>query len=113
MAQRDRQWYETFDVVLEPNPELTVGQKRAVELDYNMHKGHVVVSVKCALLYYFYKRLRLDVAEYVDEARERPVVVRNLTEFEAALENADVPISTAERLAEKANKKRISRLRTK
>jgi predicted DNA-binding transcriptional regulator YafY len=113
VSGRDRQWHETFSVVLEPNPELTVGQKRAVELDYNMHNGKVVVSVKCALLYYFYKRLRLDVAEYADEARERPVVVRNLREFEAALECADVPISTAERLAEKANKKRVSHSKVK
>lgn len=111
VAQQDRQWQEVFEVVLKPNSELTEGQRRAVELDYNMHNGKVIVPVRCALLYYFYKRLRLDVAAYVDKARERPVEVSNQKEFEAALKKADVPISTAERLAESTPKQRASHSR--
>jgi hypothetical protein len=63
-----------------------------------MIDGTVAVSVRVALLYYFYKRLRLDVAERVDEPRERPVVVANKKEFDAALQRAGVPLSNARAL---------------
>ena len=38
-----------------------------------------------ALLYYFSKRLRLDVADRFDDPREAPVIVENRDEFDAAL----------------------------
>jgi hypothetical protein len=97
-ASGDQQWQEFFEVVLTPNPDLAEGQRRAVALDYNMIDGTVAVSVRVALLYYFYKRLRLDVAERVDEPRERPVVVANKKEFDAALQRAGVPLSNARAL---------------
>jgi hypothetical protein len=73
-----------------------------------MRDGKVTVHVRFALLYYFYKRLRFDVAEYVDKPRERPVVVANRKEFEAALEKADVPLSTSERAAKSLTLKRAA-----
>ncbi len=94
----DWQWQTFFDVVLQPNPQLAPGQKRAVALDYEMTAGRVVVPVRYALLYYFNKRLRLDVAERVDKVRERPIVVANKREFEKALRKADAPLSTEERV---------------
>jgi hypothetical protein len=42
--------------------------------------------VRKALLYYFQKRLRLDVAGVLDNPRETPVVVANRTEFDSALD---------------------------
>jgi hypothetical protein len=102
-AESDWQWQTFFEVVLQPNPDLTPSQRRAVALDYNMSDGTIAVSVRFALLYYFYKRLRLDVAEYFDKPRERPVVVANRKEFEAALQKADVPLSASERAAKSAN----------
>ena len=38
-----------------------------------------------ALLYYFQKRLRLDVADKLDDPHEVPVVVANRAVFDAAL----------------------------
>jgi hypothetical protein len=105
-AESDWQWQTFFDVVLQPNPDLTDSQRRAIALDYNMSEGKVTVHVRFALLYYFYKRLRFDVAEYVDKPRERPVVVANRKAFEAALEKADVPLSTSERAAISSTTKR-------
>ena len=37
-----------------------------------MSDGKVAVTVRYALLYYFNKQLRLDVAEYLDGPLERP-----------------------------------------
>src|SRR5262249_9993500 len=107
-AESDWQWQTFFEVVLQPNPDLTDSQRRAVALDYNMSDGKVAVRVRFALLYYFYKRLRFDVAEHVDKLRERPVVVANRKEFEAALEKADVPLSTSERTGKASPMKRAA-----
>lgn len=87
-AEDDWQWQRIFDVTLEPNPELTEGQRRAIALDYGMRDAKVTVPVRFALLYYFNKRLRLDVAGHLDGPHERPVIVGNRTEFEEALANA-------------------------
>jgi hypothetical protein len=101
-AESDWQWQTLFTVVLRPNPDLTDSQRRAVALDYNMRHQRITVPVRFALLYYFYKRLRLDVAEHVDSPRERPIVVDNRQEFEEALQKADVPLSALERAARPA-----------
>jgi hypothetical protein len=106
-GENDWQWQTYFQVVLEPNPDLTDSQRRAIALDYNMSEGKVTVPVRFALLYYFYKRLRFDVAEYFDEQRERPVVVGNRKDFEAALEKADVPLSTVEKASRSATLRRV------
>lgn len=87
-ADDDWQWQTFFDVLLEPNPDLTDGQRRAVALDYGMTDAKVTVPVRFALLYYFNKRLRLDVADRLDSPRERPVIVGNRKEFEDALARA-------------------------
>lgn len=87
-AQQDWLWHTTFDVVLQPNPELPEGHRRAVALDYNMTNGQIVVPVRLALLHYFNKRLRFDVA-HLERPRQRLVVVANRKEFDAALHKAD------------------------
>lgn len=81
----DAQWNTYFDVVLEPNPELTESQRNTIALDYNMVDGRATVSVRRAMLYYFDKRLRLDVARSSDRPAETPVVVSNRAEFDRAL----------------------------
>jgi hypothetical protein len=98
-AEEDWQWQTFFQVVLRPNPDLTDRQRRAVAFDYNMVDHAITVPIRFALLYYFYKRLRLDVGEHFDKPGERPIVVANRKEFDAALQKADVPLSTAERAA--------------
>jgi hypothetical protein len=40
------------------------------------------------MLYYFSKRLRLDVADRFDDPREAPVILQNRDEFDIALEQA-------------------------
>jgi WYL domain len=84
----DWKWHTMFDVLLVPNPELPEGQQKAIALDYGMTQRKLVVPVRYALLYYFNKRLRLDVGPDLDGPQERPVVVANRTEFEEALAKA-------------------------
>jgi len=42
----------------------------------------IAVSVRKASLYYFNKRLRLDVAKVIDDPKETPVVVLNQKAFQ-------------------------------
>ena len=48
----------------------------------------VSVPVRYALLYYFSKRLRLDVVDRFDDPQEAPVIVKNRDEFDIALSEA-------------------------
>lgn len=88
MPEEDRCWREFFEVVLAPNPDLSEAQKAVIAQDFGMIKLTVKVPVRKALLYYFQKRLRLDVDETLDKPHEIPVVVANRAEFDAALEEA-------------------------
>ena len=87
-ADVDTFWLETFDVTLVPNPVLGDAQQRVIAQDYEMDDGRVSVSVRKALLYYFQKRLRLDVSSELDKPHETPIVVSNRAEFDAVLAEA-------------------------
>jgi hypothetical protein len=57
-------------------------------MDYDMHDGRAILPVRQALLYYFEKRLRLDLDAKRDSAAERPVVIHNRDEFNKARDAA-------------------------
>ena len=84
-AGEDLEWRDHFDVVLKPNEAFSEAQKRTIELDYGMVDGRCVVPVRLALLYYFNKRMRLDVAERTDQPKERPIVVDNREAYDKVL----------------------------
>jgi hypothetical protein len=84
-AAGDADWHTYFSVMLIPNPRLSKAQQKTIERDYGMHKGRCEVRVRRALLYYFDKRLRLDVAEKQDRPKETPIVVANRDEYDQAL----------------------------
>ncbi|HEY3798532.1 MAG TPA: WYL domain-containing protein [Caulobacteraceae bacterium] len=80
----DADWQSWFEVVLTPNPELSPGQRAAVADEYAMtERKEAHLSARRAMLYYVKMRLRLDVEG--DRPAERPVVVANRVEFDAAL----------------------------
>jgi predicted DNA-binding transcriptional regulator YafY len=83
--ESDALWNSFFEIVLIPNPKLGPSQQEAVQEDYDMKDGAIRIPVRQALLYYFNKRLRLDVAESVDRPLETPLVVANRTDFETLL----------------------------
>ena len=84
----DTYWQETFEVTLAPNPALSDAQQRVIAQDYEMEDGRLSIPVRKALLYYFQKRLRLDVSSELDKPHETPIVVSNRMEFDAALAEA-------------------------
>ena len=88
-ASQDKYWNEYFSVVLVPNPVLSSDQQEVVAQDYCMEYGQIAVPVRKALLYYFNKRLRLDVGKVIDRAKETPVVVLNDRAFQDVLAEMD------------------------
>lgn len=87
-AKKDHDWSEFFNVIMIPNPKLSTSQQKTVARDYDMKGGKLNIPVRRALLYYFNKRLRLDVADQVDNPKETPIVVANKIEFIHALKLA-------------------------
>lgn len=85
---RDSLWQESIQVALVPNPLLSEPQKKAVAIDYAMHDGELKIPIRKAMLYYFWKRFRFDVADRCDEVKEAPIVIKNRSEFDAALAEA-------------------------
>lgn len=84
----DRHWSDFFEVELEPNPRLSESQQAAVAKDFCMQQGCARVSVRRAMLYHFFRRMRLDAVDQLDEPQEAPVVIRNREAFDAALAKA-------------------------
>jgi len=81
----DVSWHELIELRLKPNPGLSKSQQQVIASDFDMDNNELRLSVRKSLLYYFEKRLRLDVAEALDDPREAPVVIANKAEFEEAL----------------------------
>lgn len=88
IGENDIYWKNVFYVILEPNPKLGKNQQKIIAQDYAMPDGHITIPVRQALLYYFRKRLRLDVADALDDPHETPIVVTNRKDFERALAEA-------------------------
>ncbi|WP_321968088.1 WYL domain-containing protein [Burkholderia cepacia] len=88
-AADDKLWHTNFAVELVPNPRLTEWEQKAIELDYGMFNGRVVLQVRMAMLYYFDKRMRNEFAlrgpiTLTDDPKQTPVVIANLEEYEKA-----------------------------
>lgn len=86
--REDKYWNDFFEIELVPNPSLTDSQKDIIAAEYGMHDGCVNVTIRMAMLYYFSKRFRFDVAGQLDDARETPIVIRNHDAFQRALVEA-------------------------
>lgn len=55
----DVAWKREIEVIIQPNPALTEAQRIAIELDYGMTNGRLVVKTREALLFYALKHLGL------------------------------------------------------
>ncbi len=53
----DADWMARVTLVIRPNPELSEGQRKAMEMDYGMRRGKLRLPVRKALLVYVARRL--------------------------------------------------------
>ena len=84
----DAEWGRAVRLVLAPNPLLSLATQRALELDYGMTEGVVVLECKQALLFYTLKKLGL--ATHTAEAPlTQQIVLKNASEIEQLLTPTD------------------------
>ncbi|MBF0400373.1 MAG: WYL domain-containing protein [Magnetococcales bacterium] len=80
----DREWHGIVDVRIGPHPGLTGNQAKAIELDYGMENGEMMISVRRGFLFYFLKRLGLDIDPDVRQPRHQQIILLNRDEVYAA-----------------------------
>ena len=59
-VSEDRDWNETVEVVLVPNPQYAVNRKQVIAHEYGMEDGQLKIVLKKALVGYYLQYLRLD-----------------------------------------------------
>lgn len=85
LASRDQDWQDDVDLIIAPHPELSWGQRKAIELDYGMKDGKAAIPVKRALLCYALKRLGLDTDPSARCPQDQQIVLLNRAEITGAI----------------------------
>ncbi|WP_329889353.1 helix-turn-helix transcriptional regulator [Stenotrophomonas sepilia] len=80
----DVQWNRVIDIEIAPNPALSEGARRVIELDYGMSEGKLKLKCRQAMGYYLLARLGLKEQEN-EAARSQQIVLANRTELAAYL----------------------------
>lgn len=75
--QSDADWQEEIFLEIGPHPELSVTQRRAIEMDYGMSDGKAQIPVLRALLFYTLKRLGLDTDPAARRPQDQQIVLLN------------------------------------
>lgn len=81
--KHDNAWERVLRLVLAPHPDLTAGQRRAVELDYGMKRGRIVLRTRQALAFYVLRQLGLD--QTTSAPRAQHIVLLNREKIEPFL----------------------------
>jgi len=79
----DAAWHKIVVVRLGANPHLSEGQRRALELDYDMTDGVIDVPMRLSTVYYFVRHFGLDLDVETVPAARRQVVWLNRDEITA------------------------------
>lgn len=90
----DVEWNRLLNLVIAPNPEMAEGPRRAIELDYGMQDGKLVISTRHALAFYLLKRLGLASPAQSGRAHVQQIVLLNRDELVNYLPQLAVPLSS-------------------
>lgn len=58
-AEQDEAWNTQIDLVLEPDPRLSLQQKQVIEQDYSMVNGQLLITTRACLVNYLLKSLQV------------------------------------------------------
>ncbi len=89
----DESWNQNITLVIGPHPELSEGQKKLIELDYDMHDGKLELTTRIALVPYVVRHLRLDLDKYTNSSRVCQIVLLNKEELDVAKQKYKLPES--------------------
>jgi hypothetical protein len=87
---QDHSWSSEVRVSVEPVPHLTVGQRRAIELDYGMVEGKLEFRVREAMLLYLLQQLPLYSQE--GKLRHNQLVLSNRSELKPVLQKLGIDL---------------------
>ena len=59
-STKDESWHTRIEVIVRPRAELSDGQRAAIEKDYGMKRGRLVLHCRKALAFYVLRQLQLD-----------------------------------------------------
>ncbi|MEM6988092.1 MAG: WYL domain-containing protein, partial [Pseudomonadota bacterium] len=77
----DAHWQQWVSFHIAPHPDLSAGQRQAIELDYAMTDGRAEVRVRRALLWYTLRHMRLEGDPVSRPASEQHIVLANPREL--------------------------------
>lgn len=83
--EADQDWHTRVRVIVGPHPELSEGQRRAIEADYSMTGGVAVMDVRSCFLFYVLKRFGLDVDAAGRRPQDQHIVLLNREDVMTAL----------------------------
>ena len=76
----DKEWTETVEILLMPNPNLSRSQQLAIAHDYGMESNTLEISIRKSFYFYFERQLRIDIAHALGRPQEAPVVIASHSE---------------------------------
>lgn len=82
-SKLDGEWQRIVTIRLGTNPNLSAGQRRALELDYGMTDGIIEIPMRLCTVFYFERHMGLDLPESVLPAGRRQIIWLNRPEIEA------------------------------
>ncbi len=85
--QTDEQWHTSVDMILRPRDGLTEPQRLAIQADYAMHDGRLVITSRKALAFYVLRQLQLDRTPE-PSLQAQPIELVNADELRPILEGA-------------------------
>ena len=85
---QDVLWRETFEIIIVPHPDLSVGQQAVVAKDYGMTEGKTMLTVRYAMLFYVLRRLGLLENARGSDPRTQHIVAANAPELAIAMARA-------------------------
>jgi hypothetical protein len=78
-AEADVEWNEHVKVIIAPNPDLTIDQKKIIERDYSMKRGKADIVVRKALMFYLKRRLGANEGAEKTPAAQQVVITKITT----------------------------------
>jgi hypothetical protein len=85
----DMEWHTIVELKIVAHPELGDAQKSAIERDYGMDRGLLIMKTRAALAFYLIKRLNLDLGGKQIPPERKQIFLTNLTEVEEAQRTAN------------------------
>ena len=71
----DDKWHHMVDIIIEPDPRLSLVQQQIIANDYQMEHGQKVIPVRAALLNYLLLKLRVD--QFKNTPEEQQIVLNS------------------------------------